>query len=384
MTDDIKHGITITEAAEGALPIATASSAVIGLVAVSTDADADAFPLDTAVLVANLKAAIGKAGVNGTLALALKAIADICSPTIIVVRVAPGMNEAATSTAIIGTVNGTGKLTGMQALLTAESKFGIKPTILGVPGHDSETVTTALAVVSHQLRGFVYAAGIGAVVADVLTYAEGFSDRDLMLIWPDFTDWAGSAVARAMGLRAFLDQTRGFNFSLSNNVVPGVTGITKDVDFDILDSTCTAGTLNAGNVTTIVRYGGGYRFWGNRTCSTDPDYVFEVATRSANVVRDTIAYGIASYIDLPITVQWVQDVLGTINAKLRSFVSRQQLIGANCWFDSDLNSAEDLAGGNPNFDFDFTITAPAENIGLTIHITDKYYDNFAAQLTGAG
>ncbi|MFD1949907.1 hypothetical protein ACFSGX_03875 [Sphingomonas arantia] len=71
-----QHGITVTELSEGARALVTVATAVVGLIATGPAADATVFPLDTPVLVTDLDAAIGKAGVTGTLLNALRAIAD--------------------------------------------------------------------------------------------------------------------------------------------------------------------------------------------------------------------------------------------------------------------------------------------------------------------
>lgn len=68
-------------------PIRTVSTAVIGLIATGSDADATAFPLDKTVLITNIQAAIGNAGTQGTLARSLQAIVDQTNAVVVVVRV---------------------------------------------------------------------------------------------------------------------------------------------------------------------------------------------------------------------------------------------------------------------------------------------------------
>lgn len=60
--------------------IRTISTAIIGLVATASDADAAAFPLNKPALVTNVNAAIGKAGTKGTLAKVLDAISLQSTP----------------------------------------------------------------------------------------------------------------------------------------------------------------------------------------------------------------------------------------------------------------------------------------------------------------
>lgn len=391
------HGIQINEPVTGVRPITEHYAGVIGLVATATAAagaattalDA-AFPLNRPVLVTDVRAAIGAAGTGGTLAKALSSIADQGSPIIVVVRVAVGQASegvtqvAAQSTLTVGGTSG-GLYTGAQALLAAESVVGVRPRILGAPGLDTPAVVTALAVVARKLRGFVYSAirtAAGAIAADVaaaVTAREDFSDRELMLIWPEATGWDGQAVATALGLRAVIDAKVGWHKSLSNVAIAGVTGLSKDVHFDLRDASTDAGVLNGGDVTTIVRMTG-YRFWGNRTCSDEPFFAFESAVRTGQALQDEIADAWAGYIDQPMTVGLVRDLVEEVNARLRLFISQGKLIGGNAWFDSSLNPAEALAAGALAIDYDYTPCAPLEGLTGNQRITAKYYLGFGDQL----
>lgn len=165
-----KHGITVTEVASGARTLTAVSTAIIGLVATASDADATVFPLDTPTLVSDVETAIGKAGVTGTLARSLRAIADQTRPIIVVIRVGEGEDAAETASNVIGTTTVDGARTGMQALLAAVSQLGVIPRILGTPGLETQAVTTALAIVAKKLRGFAYARAIGATVAAAKLY----------------------------------------------------------------------------------------------------------------------------------------------------------------------------------------------------------------------
>jgi phage tail sheath protein FI len=148
-----KHGITLTEISTGARTLTAVSTAILGLVATAPDADADAFPLDRPVLVTDIETAIGKAGLAGTLARSLRAIADQTRPVLVVVRVAEGADDAATASNVIGTTTAEGTKTGMQALLAAQAQLGVKPKILGTPGLETQAVTAALAVIARSCAG---------------------------------------------------------------------------------------------------------------------------------------------------------------------------------------------------------------------------------------
>lgn len=383
------HGIHVSEPVTGVRPILEKSLAIIGILATATAAVGaptvaldEAFPLNRPVLITDVRSAIGVAGTGGTLKDALEQIANQGSPLVVVVRVEPGVDEAEMNANLIG---GTadGIYSGMQAFLAAEQVLGVRPRIFGAPGFDTQEVVAALVIVAKRLRGFVYAAADGALtVAAAILYRQEFSDRELMLIWPDATGWEGKAIAAAMGLRAVIDEREGWHKSLSNVAIAGFTGLTRDVHFVIRDSSSDAGVLNEGQVTTIVRLTG-YRFWGNRTCSDEPLFAFETATRSAQAIQDAIADGLAWAIDKPMTVGLVRDIIETINATLRRWKNEGRIIGGEAWFDAALNPAEQLAAGKLVIDYDFTPVSPLEGLQLNQRITGKYYQGFGDALLGA-
>lgn len=389
MADTYHHGVRVVEINSGARPIRTVSTAIIGLVATGADADAVLFPLNKPALITDVKGAIGKAGATGTLAKSLQAIADQADPIVVVVRVEAGADDATTTTNVVGATAG-GNYTGMQALLAAQAQLGVKPRILGCPGLDTQAVAVALAVVAKKLRAFAYiSAGTSASKEDAATYRETFSDRELMIIYPDFMAWDTTtsaaapafAVARAMGLRAKIDATLGWNKTISNVAVSGVTGISRDVHWDLQDPATDAGYLNAADVTTLVNFNG-FRFWGSRTCSDEPLFAFESATRTAQILADTIAEGVALFVDKPIHPSTVRDIIETINAKFREMKSLGLIIDANAWYDESLNSSTTLAAGKLAIDYDYTPTPPLEDLTLNQRITDRYLADFATRVTG--
>lgn len=377
----IVHGITVNEPVTGVRPINTVATAVIGMVCTAADADGAFFPLNRPVLVTDVRAALAKAGTGGTLAKSLAAIADQCSPIVVVVRVTAGVDLPATNAAVIG-ASTPGGYTGLQALLAAEAQLGVRPRILGCPGLDTNDVADALVVVAKKLRGMAYVSALtGTVdtVAEAIIYRGEFAAREIMLLYPDFTGFTGKAVAIALGTRARIDQETGWHKTLSNVAVNGATGLTQDIFFDLLSADNDAGLLNAAPVTTLVRKNG-YRFWGNRTCSDEPKFAFESAVRTAQVLADSIAVGLIWAVDKPMTAGLIRDIEETVNANFRVLVGQGRLIGARCWIDPSLNPQVSLADGKLTVDYDFTPCAPAENIILNQRITDRYYADLA---TGA-
>lgn len=375
------HGIKTNLLTSAAVAIGSVSTAVIGLVATADDADAATFPLDTPVLVP-VRSAMAKAGSTGTLHAALTAIAEIATPQVVVVRVASAAEGGDQDTAVLGTAAGNA-YKGMQALLTAEAKTGVKPRILGAPGLDTQAVTNGLVAIAKKLRGFVYAMAQGNDAASAITYRAQFGDRELMLFWPATSRGPTDTIARALAQRAYIDQAQGWQKTISNVVVTGITGMSHDVSWSMDDDTTDAALLNAADITTIICYSG-YRFWGNHTTSSEPSWLFESAVRTSQVLQDEFQRGLFWAMDKPITAGLIKDMISTVNARLRKLVVNNQLIGGRCWYDPDKNASSDLAAGQLALDYDFTACAPLEGLTENQTITDTYYADLSSQISSTG
>lgn len=387
------HGVRVSEVNTGTTTLRIVSTAVIGLVATGPEADPTKFPLDTPVLFTNIEKALDAAGTTGTLPEALKAIKDQARPVLVIVRVPLGAGatpeeaEADQTSLVIGDNVG-GKRSGIQALLTAQQQLGVKPRVLGAPGLDSKPVADALTAAAIKLRAMAYVQGYGADdVSEALAYAESFGARETMVIWPDFKAWSTAtnaatnvpAVAYALGLRARIDVEQGWHKTLSNVPLNGPVGISKDVHFDLQSSETDANILNEGNVTTLINYQG-YRFWGSRTCSTDELFRFESATRTAQVLADTVAEGHFAFIDKPLHPSLVKDIIEGINAKFRELKALGYILDGRAWFDAEVNTTEALKAGKLVIDYDYTPVPPLEDLGFRQRITDRYFADFAMRV----
>lgn len=372
------HGLKFAESLEGARYLRERSSSILGLVAVASDADALVFPADTAVLVTDVYGAIAKAGVEDSLAPALQAIADQASPVAVVVRTTEGADAAATETKVAAAV---------QTLLTAQAALGVKPKILGAPGFDTQVVAAKLAEVAGKLRGFAYASagGDGAdTIAEAVTYRGEFSERELMLLYPDAKRGAAGvhAVALAMGLRARIDEAQGWHKTISNVPLASITGVSQALSWDFESMTTDAGLLNAADITALI-HNNGYRFWGNRTCSDDALFAFESTVRTNAALKDMIADGLQWAADKPLHPSLARDILETINMKGRALVRAGWLIGFEAWMDPADNTNASLAAGQLKIRYRFTPTPPLEELGITTAITEVFFADFAAR-TNAG
>lgn len=389
MADIDHHGIRVVEINDGIRPIRTVATAVLGFVSTAEDADPLVFPLDTPVLLTNIQKAVANAGITGTLKTALQAMANQANAMCVVVRVAAAEEEAAQTANIVGTVTAEGKYTGLKALLMSKAKLGVQPRVLGVPGLDTQPVATELAIIAKKLRGFAYAYAWGCKTKEeVVAYRDAFASRELMLIWPNFIAFnvdskemeTVPAVAVAMGLRAKIDNETGWHKTLSNVAVSGVTGIDADVTWDLQDPATDAGYLNSNQITTLIQQDG-FRFWGSRTCSDDPLFVFENYTRTAQVMADTMAEAHMWAMDKPMHGSLVNDMLEGIKAKQREWVRNRYLMGGDAWFDPTTNEKGTLKAGKMNIDYDYAPVPPLEDLTFKQRITDSYLADFASTIS---
>lgn len=389
MPADYHHGVRVIEINEGTRPIRTVSTAVVGLIATADDADPDVFPLNTPVLSTNILADVGAAGVSGTLKRSLEAIGSQTKPLTVIVRVAEGEDEAETTSNVIGGTDSNGRYTGMRALLAAQSRLKVKPRILGAPFLDSKPVATALASIAQQLRAFAYTTAWDCETKeDAVEYRDSFGQREIMTIWPDYLAWDTvqnselvlPATAIALGLRAKIDQEVGWHKTLSNFVVNGVTGINKDVFWDLQDPATDAGYLNENDVTTLIN-STGFRFWGSRTAAgPDSLFPFENYTRTAQVLADTVAEVHMWAVDQPLHPSLARDIIEGLNRKGAEMTTQGYLLGFNAWLNEEYNTTDTLKSGKLTIDYDYTPVPPLENLVFQQRITDSYLMDFAQRV----
>lgn len=376
------HGITANEYTEGVRSISDISTAIIGMVCTAEDADAKVFPLNTPIFATSAYDLLAKAGTKGTLAKSLDAIVDQADAQVVIVRVNDSKNTEELKANVIGTAEG-GNYTGLKALRRAKAVTGFTPKILGVPELDSQDVLTELVGVAQATRAFAYgSAGGNPDITEVGNYRKNFGQRELMLIDNEFMAFdpttkkteTAATIARVLGARAKLDKNVGWHKSISNTEINGVSGLKFARSFDLLDKNCDANTLNNKDVTTLIREDG-FRVWGNRTCTNDSMMSFEVATRTAQIIQETIASAFMWALDKPMHPSLMEDIIMAINAKLAQYVNKGYILGARVFIDKTLNTSETVQAGQFTISYEFTWVPPLENMVFNQHVTDTFFVN---------
>lgn len=345
----------------------------------------EAFPLNTPVLIAGSRAEAAKLGTAGTLPDALDSIFDQAGAVVVVIRVAAGVDDAATTANIIGGTNATtGQFEGVHAFRSAESVVGFSPRILIAPGFMHQRSGTANAVVAEligiaeRLRAVIVADGPNTTDAAAITYASDFGSSRVFVVdpWVTKLDANGAAVnvpasPHVAGLIAKSDNDRGFWWSPSNQTINGIIGTARGVDMVLGDANSRANLLNERKIATIIRLEG-FRLWGNRSLSSDPKWAFLSVRRTADIINDSILRAHLWAVDRNITKTYLEDVTESVNAYLRDLVNLGAILGGRCWADPDLNTPAQIAQGNAFFNFDFTPPYPAEHITFRSHLVNDY------------
>ncbi|MPV86907.1 phage tail sheath subtilisin-like domain-containing protein [Ostreibacterium oceani] len=380
MATSYVHGIRTIEDNTGTRPSAPKSTEIIGLVGTAPDADATLFPLGEPVLFTNIYSAINNVGATGTLLANLEEIHNQVLPRLVIVRVAEGADDAETRANAVA---------GITLLETADSRLGVTPKILTAGFLDDDlAVANALASAAQKLNGFAYATASGATLSEAVLYRDNFAQREIELLWPNpmGLDTATGAIvekpaaALAAGMRAKIDAEQGWHHPISNLPVNGVVALSHDVSWSLTDSSNDAAVLNEAQITTFASRGG-FRLWGLRTCASDPLFAFETTVRSGQAIREIIADTLSAFMDKPMNVQLIRDIIATINAELRRRTAVGHLVGGRAWYEIEANEPSQLKGGKLVIHYDYTPVPPLEDLTLVQKITDKYLTEYAVILS---
>ena len=383
MTEQFLHGVEIIEIDDGARPIQTVKSSVIGLVGTAPKG-----PVNIPTLILGSRSeAVKIFGDNQSYSIpkALDGIFDQTGAMVVVINVADPDNPAHKTSGVLdptkitlgdivgGVDSETGKYKGVSALLASSSEVGVQPRILIAPGFTHQTpldedeepvanpVVAELLGIAESLRAVIIADCPNTNETDAVHYREDWGSARIYPVYPwvkvlDTTDnsiVSEPSSARVAGLIAKSDNDRGFWWSPSNMVINGIVGISKPIDFALGDTNSKANFLNEHGIATIIQQDG-FRLWGNRTTSADTKWLFLQTRRTADMINDSLLKAHMWAVDRNITKTYIEDVLEGINNYLRHLKSIGAIIGGVAFANPELNTPDQIALGKVSFDFDFT------------------------------
>lgn len=380
-SSDFLHGVEHFWLEDLERPIEVMAASVVGMVAVSEDADEETFPLNKPVLV-NSDKFIAKAG-TGPLFEALTDIYRQGGALCVVIRVNEKAEGGDLIDPVVGTVDEMGNYTGMQALLAAETVTGVRPTLLmlAVGKQDLITHIPALTVIADKLHaipvvsmleGGPEAAQAAAAKLDGVYFVYGTcwfgKDGQGNDIYRDPT-------ATVMGHILRVDATEGYWHSPSSRKILGLSGMKNPVDHQIGSTTSTANILNSKNVSVIVQQKGGFYLYGNRL--TGPKSMVLPHQRIRYIVGLSIQEAHQDLVDRNVTANYVESVKTRVNALLRRLTLREVISGGECWVDGEVNKS--LIGTNQViWDYDLGYYDVAERCTFRQHVNRSYNEKVYA------
>jgi phage tail sheath protein FI len=350
MAENFLHGVSVVEVESGPRAIEGASSSVIGVIGTALDAVAEAFPLNTPVLLNSSATELAKLGTTGTLPTAITGILSQTAASIVVVRIAEGIAhdevtaDEATIENVIGGVDAGGNYAGVHSFLVAKSKLGIAPRILIAPEFCLEEVVAEMIPIADRLRAIIVADAPTETDAAAVAFATTCANQRVYAIYPQVINTKSETVAASpyvAGIIARTDKEQGFWCSPSNRIVNGIIGLSKPVDFTLGDSACKANYLNENGVATIVNQDG-YRLWGNRTTFDEASYKFLCVRRTADIISDSILRAHLWAVDRNIVKNYLTDVTESVNAFLASLKSQGAILAGKCVANRELNTAANI------------------------------------------
>lgn len=271
-----------------------------------------------------------------------------------------------------------GAYSGAHALLLrAADAPDLRPRILCAPGFSQvAAAATKILPVAKRLRATLVIDGPSTDDAAAIALRDAIDSEHAFIVDPKVIAgasgerWASPYVA---GLIAATDRDVGWHRSPSNRPILGISDTARPIDWGLDDPDSRANLLNASEVATIIRQGG-FRLWGNRTCSSDPRWKFLNVVRIRDQIDEALIESHLWAIDRNIDSDYGRAVSEGVNAFLRS-LAPTAILGGSCRpADPELNSAAAVQGGRSYFDVEFTPVTPSERITFRVAITTDRYE----------
>ena len=300
---------------------------------------------------------------------------------------------------IIGSVTQAGRRTGLKAFPDSYNLFGFFPKLFIAPGFSTlNSVGVELISVATQLGGVAYIdAPIGATVQQVIagrgpvgTINFNTSSDRVRLCYPHVKIYDANTNGerlqplsiRAAGLRAKVDNDKGYWWPSSNQELVGVIGLERPLTARVDDPNSEVNLLNENGITTVFNsFGTGLRLWGNRTAAW-PTVThmrnFENVRRTKDVVDESIRYSSLQFVDQPITNSLIDSVTESVNQFFRKLIGDEALLGGECWYDPARNPQTEIQLGHLLFSYKLTVPLPFERGTFETEITGEYLVNLGA------
>lgn len=343
---------------------------IIVVIVVADDADTNFLKENQAVLIPDFSdETLNKCGTQDTAKSVIKTLgSQAYKPTVYAIRVAKAATPAATATKVIA---------GLAVIENLAHTLGIDVSLIGAPGLEVNSATiTKIKETAKSTDSFAHASlkPFCADFAAVETERAKHDDEHLELFWAsDYPKLDGGNIyitALSLAIRALEDATQengGVAKTISNiRINNGIDEITP-IGYKQEDSL--GNRLNKIHITTLIQKApDDIRFWGNRTTSTNPSYLFETDTRISLWIKKRINEETNDIVDKITNVQQLKDLEQIIKVKVFVAAKNDGVIpGGDISFVFASN-------GDVTYSFDFGTFAPMEQLRFSGEINKAKYN----------
>lgn len=286
---------------------------------------------------------------------------------------------------IIGAINpNTQDRTGTKLFDLAYNMYGMTPKLFIIPGYSDTRLPVGVEMIAlaEKFRGVALLdTPVGTSPSGVITArgplgnaVSNTSSQRAYLLYPHLKAYDVATDSNInvpysqymAGVIAATDNNEGYWVSPSNHEIKGIVGVERAISFAVNDASTEANALNEKGITTVANsFGTGIRTWGNRTAAfptnTSP-YNFISVRRTADVLHESLELAMMQFIDKPITQATIDSIRDTVNAFIRTLISRGALVDGECVYNPGKNPPTEIAAGHLTFDISFMPPTPAERI----------------------
>jgi phage tail sheath protein FI len=276
-------------------------------------------------------------------------------------------------------------LTGVHALISAESEVGVRPNLILSPDIDTgsgnsttaNALGAALNTVAGKIRAIALIAGPNTTHAAAITdFAVQYGGDRTYLVDPYVKVADGTNIVNRdatpfiAGVIVKNDAENGWWRSPSNKLINGVLGTARPIDFVMGDAASRAQLMNDVGIATVVNISGGYRLWGNETPASGDrlPWKFLNVRRIADVLYKAIQDNHLWAVDRGITRTYFDAVSQGVNSFIKTLISQEALIAGECFPDGDLNTAANIANGEAHFNVRYTPVYPAQTVSFKVDL----------------
>lgn len=394
MTTNYGHGVFSYDKTQAPPQIEVGPSGEISIVGTAPDMDTSKWGNNVPGEIAGDITKAESLGNTGTLPLALKQIWRQYGKQSGRIAVIP-VEEVADPEQQMSAVVGSEVLkTGIYANLKCSTILNFEPDLMIAPGFatvptsgDVPPSVGALAAVGSKIRSFAYVDTTNGTLAEANQSRALVGYDNVMLVHNHTKEWStvtdshvslpGSIFAAAM--QSKYDLEKGFWWSASNK--PGnLDGLHQPIHYRRGDKGCEANLLNSNDITTIIRDKGEYKLWGSHTLDNAKLMGGTVVGRRVSYkLYDALDNGLHPYIDVPNSLQAIEDIASSGREFLRWLIAHGALIGAELELPLGLNTVGQIAKGIFIYRLKFVEAGPLREIQIWGIRTPELYAEFLDQ-----